>query len=791
MDHTQQAVQSFAAVEKQLSLQLAKDDGEEECLLLLEKLRGHCTAAISRDVEAFSAAHVEERLWGLHQKLNASYRAKIHKLKVEGAKKAVELRKLSTGYLRFIKASQRYYRTFISDLSLAHGSVPKLEAIASKLNRQASNSDSKIASHVTEIVATDICYRTLIQLGDLSRYREAELGGKPQDWSHAIQFYDLAMVLCPSSGIANNQLSLIALSEGNLLSAVYHLYRSLTSAAPHPQAEGNLRKAFYKISGRWDKRDTEAAQSVKDSYEGHSLLAALQLRLLAKCYHGRVLVEYDEVERHLSAQLATCLQDSSLDAPLLQRIVLTAMAACWVAQERFQHQGGSLEAMQSFVYLLRLNIDLFTTILQSMFIQLSEFLRIQCSQDVLILAEQMSSSLQALLVLLRLYSSWLMKNTAVMTNDVHPLVDTIKDDFWSQYISCLSLIAHRFPVRLLPHHNILLQEDLDTRGSRALTCEDMGDDGHSEGQLELELRDQANLQLSSCVLGRIRSILLQGRALALNDNTPFVFHESTGSFTSDRATVSNVFDVSETLVAHPADSSTAITDEADEAGRMVLSLVQDDDDGVNMASSASFPKAEASVETPLSRENARGSANRLSGSSSSHIPVSPQTGFLPRSKLSRTSLVSVQNDALTSRPSTCSREVSPSEAASSPHLHQTSTRYGLDTAKQLSGFPRLSGGGHHRTYSNESMRSVGSIWSPSQETWSRYRATNAGSESPRSASLALGNGTFGVLDDGNGNPAGSPSQNRGGINSAWVTTKSEAEQRFRASPNILLDRAKG
>lgn len=84
----------------------------------------------------------------------------------------------------------------------------------------------------------------MIYLGDLSRYRE--FGRTTKNYGPAIGYYTLAKELLPTSGNSHNQLAVMAMDEGSLLSALYHLYRAVSVSEPFPEADRNLTKSFKK-----------------------------------------------------------------------------------------------------------------------------------------------------------------------------------------------------------------------------------------------------------------------------------------------------------------------------------------------------------------------------------------------------------------------------------------------------------------------------------------------------------------------------------------------------------------
>lgn len=193
------------------------------------------------------------------------------------------------------------------------------------------------AVFVSETVITRSCHRTLIQLGDLSRYRETEVGGEKRDWSPAIGYYDLAGSILPISGQSHNQLAVIALSEGNHFRAIYHIFRSLATEEPHPLSKGNLKVALLKISSSREKG--KPVQKVIDSNKSSTPDALLDcyMKLLELYYQGnntgQITLE-DEVLSNFSS-----LIKQSTPGSTLHRIVIVNIASAYVSQKRFQAAG--------------------------------------------------------------------------------------------------------------------------------------------------------------------------------------------------------------------------------------------------------------------------------------------------------------------------------------------------------------------------------------------------------------------------------------------------------------------
>lgn len=183
------------------------------------------------------------------------------------------------------------------------------------------------------------CHATLIRLGDLSRYRETEITTKDRNWGPAIGYYELAGTVYPKSGTPHNQLAVIALADGNHLSATYHLYRALATEEPHPTAQGNLEIEFKKISVAWARNELIASDPPGSSTPGKALIAWF-VRLHARCYKGEEFAEYDELESEVLSQLAVDLKERSLGSTL-QKFILINIAAESCAATRFQGEQGA------------------------------------------------------------------------------------------------------------------------------------------------------------------------------------------------------------------------------------------------------------------------------------------------------------------------------------------------------------------------------------------------------------------------------------------------------------------
>lgn len=211
--------------------------------------------------------------------------------------------------------------------------VGQLESKLHKLPAQ-TNIDSK--QPLNSVVSTQdkqqillSCHQTLIHLGDLSRYREAELGGlggKERNWGPAIGYYTLAVEIYPDSGTPHNQQAVIARNEGNHFRTLYHLYRSLSAKIRHPLAKQNLELEFKKILSSWKKGELIKTKGGRDSDEGGQALVAWFIRLHSGCYKGEEFSGHEELEREVLGQLVLEVRESALNGKLLKLVMINVAA---------------------------------------------------------------------------------------------------------------------------------------------------------------------------------------------------------------------------------------------------------------------------------------------------------------------------------------------------------------------------------------------------------------------------------------------------------------------------------
>ncbi|KAL8736974.1 MAG: hypothetical protein Q9181_002142 [Wetmoreana brouardii] len=403
---------------------------------------------------------MEGKLWEAHVRVNSRFRKRLGYFReLKGKKKPVEQRKTASLYLKFIKSSQRFYRSYIERLASRYGGVREIEAIAQKFSFDTETSIER--RHVLQT-----CHQTLIHLGDLSRYRESELDGKKNEknWGPAIGYYDLAIAIIPYSGLPYNQLAIISKAEGDHARALYNLYRALSAFDPPPTAFDNLSLEFRKIREAWnrDQQDTDTDDLSDDP------MANLQRWLPALhscCFDGTESGQYDNLECKVLGQLTTGLRQRSLKTNFVNRMVLSNIAADFAAGDRWQDAPELSQNEHAFKSFQRLNVRTFSAILQLLQAEYKSRAIGQKSDDT----AAVTSVVRRLLPGVRYYQFWLASRAALLS--VH-LGDTTMGcfitEFWTVYANLMSVLLSTTQFSDLPQLEYLLEEDEEIIGFRPL-----------------------------------------------------------------------------------------------------------------------------------------------------------------------------------------------------------------------------------------------------------------------------------------------------------------------------------
>ncbi|KAK4239979.1 hypothetical protein C8A03DRAFT_42441 [Achaetomium macrosporum] len=311
---------------------------------LMETYRLRCIETIWLDIRAANEKGAEDALWQVHTFVTKAYRKVLGKL--QGNDHVVLRRKLEKLYSTNLKTAQYFYRGYLQR-TCARYDMKDLRRIArqAELEEMPVPDEDKVDPATAQLqdIVKSSCHKTLIYLGDLARYRTL-LRPKDRKWEGALAYYQLANELIPESGYGHHQCSVIYVETEDHLDVVYHLYRALACAIPHPNAPANLEREFRDLQ----KRKSGGTQ--------HALLTWF-VKLHAFYAQGKEFAERKELESEVDHRLAVAMKTgtgygSDMD---LFKIVLINITAFAAAQDKIRANWTD-EGSMACQYILLLNI---------------------------------------------------------------------------------------------------------------------------------------------------------------------------------------------------------------------------------------------------------------------------------------------------------------------------------------------------------------------------------------------------------------------------------------------------
>lgn len=179
--------------------------------------------------------------------------------------------------------------------------------------------------------------------------------------------------------------------------------------------------------------------------------------------------------------------------------------------------------LQSYFFLLRLNVRTFVTLLQLLQPDLECYAiddRPAEADKYTTLADKITGTARRILPALRLYSSWFLTNCAVLAAEVGDtsLQDHVKQ-LWRAYARTLTLLASVFPAEYLPSVEYLLEEDEDTIEFRPLISDqtnkiwNLGEKPKARFHDAGIERHHPNIEM----LARVRELLVDGLHLTVDE----------------------------------------------------------------------------------------------------------------------------------------------------------------------------------------------------------------------------------------------------------------------------------
>ncbi|KXL47312.1 hypothetical protein M433DRAFT_532297 [Acidomyces richmondensis BFW] len=516
--------------------QLLRDNDQPigNVLQAFESYRAVCQDIMLSDLER--ATETEMHLWQAHTAGKAYFHNALSNLRKRGNEVVVQTRGLIKLYLKFLKDSERFYRGYIYRLHTQFGGIAELEAVAQRMSGPgdgAKSGESLRHDILPELrqQALASCHRSLIYLGDLSRYRASDKLDKNPDFGRAIGYYELACTLRPTSGLGHHQQAVVALAQGrhNELRAIYHLYRALVVDEPHELAAKNLELQLEKANRAWLNGESLHQGATNDVDSAKRLVIGWFVRMHSLCFKGEKSPAYMELEQTLLSQLNGAIKNVTINVEkMLFRMVLVNMAAQHHAGDMVQ-KSSAIRYQQAFFYFFRLNVRFYTILLDLLHDSIHA-VSTELNEDDL--TARLTPITCRVLPSLRLYSAWLLSNLHMingLTNE--EFLNDAVTSFWQSYTRVLNRVADKdfFGVWGLDDYEpgYMLTEDCDTLGFKPLQ------NPHQQSWRNWLLKDNRSLKPRSSdvnvmlmssnqeMLARMKNLLDDGMYLCHEDkNAP-------------------------------------------------------------------------------------------------------------------------------------------------------------------------------------------------------------------------------------------------------------------------------
>ncbi|KAK9239965.1 hypothetical protein V1525DRAFT_354757 [Lipomyces kononenkoae] len=514
----------IAALEKKLkSLLKERPPYHKDVDVLVTELRDAVAKVILKDLFAAHAADLDSVLWiRVHHPVIEVYKKLLHKMQPEIKTKPTEARKLQEFFVKFLKSASQFYRSYIQQLVSQFG-VRELEPIVARFHMEVIRSPRapKKPNDQFRVMVLRSCHRALVCLGDLSRYREMHsFDSSPQkDWRPALNYYSLAKQLYPSLGFPHNQIAVISIFEGSVLSAQYHFYRAMCVQEPFPTAAGNLSLGFkkflnnpkiVKVDGPY-KRDEVAVSQMLESF----------LTWHGKAYQTGRPPEDDTLEVRILERLRAYIVDRRLTTDILTKVVLINICAYYIAKQDVMRNELATQSLKFNVAMLASLLNVLNEELQT----------VRSSKAIVdIQTEGVSAVARRVLYGLRIYSAWLMVNAKSMTlaEEVEqvPTLSVQLRGLWMAYADTLSSIAVLFGNLNLEKTDVLLKEDIDLIGYEPLKGGFQGIRARAEELTFVEIEEVTSRLLPAQeTLLRISDLLTDAVTLSNRDEIPLIFEE--------------------------------------------------------------------------------------------------------------------------------------------------------------------------------------------------------------------------------------------------------------------------
>ncbi|ERS98063.1 hypothetical protein HMPREF1624_04841 [Sporothrix schenckii ATCC 58251] len=337
--HWLEAKKTIHSMVKKLE-QIDKDEAGSKKLLaelesvehMLESLRLACMATTFTDFKFSHNNRVLDRLWHVHTLISTEYKKGLQRHRGQG--QIVQFRTIEKQYAKHLKTAQYFYKGFIERLS-ARYRLRSLQRVAHAMqsgNLKISDVIDADEAHLSDEL-TMACYRTVLHMGDISRYRLNASRQKGHNPDVAMTYYALAQDLMPQEGDAHHQMAVVLAEQRRDFDVVYHFLRSWSVQKPFPLAPKNLASEFKKLL----QPPSNSRKTGNAPPDAHDLFGTWLVRLHANYFKGEEFSSQGELEREVLHRWEALLRQSAQPA-YLQKAVLMNIAAYDIALKRVQYE---------------------------------------------------------------------------------------------------------------------------------------------------------------------------------------------------------------------------------------------------------------------------------------------------------------------------------------------------------------------------------------------------------------------------------------------------------------------
>ncbi|KQJ96008.1 protein SMG7 [Brachypodium distachyon] len=218
------------------------------------QMRENYEKIILADPEFSENHEIEYHLWQLHYKRIEEFRGHINSAAasssaaVQGGKNNVNpdrVKRIKSTFRSFLSEATGFYHDLMLKIRSNHGLPLGYFPEGLDTSVVPGKDKKKIIDMKKGLMS---CYRCLIYLGDLARYKGlyGDADSASREYSAASSYYKEAASLCPSNGNPHHQLAILASYSGDEVTAIYRYFRSLAMDSPFSTARENLIIAFEK-----------------------------------------------------------------------------------------------------------------------------------------------------------------------------------------------------------------------------------------------------------------------------------------------------------------------------------------------------------------------------------------------------------------------------------------------------------------------------------------------------------------------------------------------------------------